>query len=221
MVNYLRYYLFGGLLALALCACSTQDKRKPVYQHETFGAQTPYQEVFEATPNQACEAARRALLSQGYLLVNTEPTHLSANKAFQPEYELHVVIEFNVTCVQAGARALAFANALQVRYEMKKAASSASVGVSAIGSISLPIGNSSDSLVRAGSETITDKAFYERFFTLMLHYLEITPKPEPQINTQEDVTQNVHEVKPQVQEQTTVKPNQQVESEPAASKDVP
>ena len=55
-------------------------------------------------------------------------------------------------------------SAVQDRYTVKKSSTSASVGVGPIGSISLPISSSSDSLVKVASETIPVGAFYERFF---------------------------------------------------------
>ena len=50
-------------LASALSACSTP---KPLYQQEQFdAADSPYTHKFAAKTEPACEAARRALLSQG------------------------------------------------------------------------------------------------------------------------------------------------------------
>ena len=43
----------------------------------------------------------------------------------------------------------------------------ASVGVAAIGSVSIPLTSSEDSLVKVASETIPAGPFYDRFFALM------------------------------------------------------
>ena len=176
-MNIIKSFLLGFsiTLFLGLTGCSTPENKKQVYLRELFDAHTPYQQTFDASPKQTCEAARRALLSQGYQISTTEAEHISARKAFQPEYDSHVDIEFSVTCAQDISGTHAFANAVQIRYEMKKAASAASIGVSAIGSISLPVGNNNDSLVRAGSETITDTQFYDRFFSLLARYLSTVP----------------------------------------------
>lgn len=172
-------YILPLLSFFFLSSGCSSSHLKPVYLKESFDSETPYQQRFVATPNAACEAARRALLSQGYLVTGTQADHVSAQKSFQPEYEVNIVIEFNVTCAPSGSQqVLAFANAVQVRYEMKKASSSASLGVSAIGSISLPVGNNNDSLVRVGNETITDHAFYDRFFTLMKYHLSLSSEVE-------------------------------------------
>src|SRR5918993_1044536 len=66
---------------------------------------------------------------------------------------------------------IAFASALQDRYGIKKVNNSATVGVGAIGSLSLPFSSSDDALVKVASETLTDERFYDRFFSLIGRYL--------------------------------------------------
>jgi hypothetical protein len=63
-------------------------------------------------------------------------------------------------------------NAVQDRYALKKSNTSASVGLSVFGSLSLPIGSSDDSMVKVASETIPAGVFYQRFFALVDHYLK-------------------------------------------------
>jgi hypothetical protein len=63
-------------------------------------------------------------------------------------------------------------NAVQDRYTLKKSNTSASVGLSVFGSLSLPIGSSDDSMVKVASETIPAGVFYQRFFALVEHYLK-------------------------------------------------
>jgi len=60
-----------------------------------------------------------------------------------------------------------YVNAIQDRYVLKKNPNSATVGVSAIGSVSIPLTPSEDSLVKVASETIPAGPFYDRFFVLM------------------------------------------------------
>jgi hypothetical protein len=100
---------------------------------------------------------------------------ISASKHFQPEGEVHVQIMFNVVCVPEGGLgkvATAYVNAIQERYALKKNPNSASVGVAAIGSVSIPLTSSDDSLVKVASETIPAGRFYDRFFALMQRNLE-------------------------------------------------
>ena len=70
-----------------------------------------------------------------------------------------------------GKVSLGFATALQDRYALKKSATSASLGVGALGSLSLPFSSSNDSLVKIGSETIAQRSFYDSFFELLESYL--------------------------------------------------
>ena len=63
--------------------------------------------------------------------------------------------------------------ALQDRYTLKKSANSASLGVGALGSVSLPFSSGSDSMVKVGSETIAKDTFYDSFFDLVKRYLVI------------------------------------------------
>ena len=53
-------------------------------------------------------------------------------------------------------------------------------GVGALGSLSLPLTASDDSMVKVASETIPAGQFYDRFFALIERYLVLdTPEPEP------------------------------------------
>ena len=127
-----------------------------------------------AVADRTCEAARRARPSQGCLTALANADRVNGRKSFQPDSQVHVELEFHVVCApdgQSGKKSIAFVNALQDSYTLKKSSSSASVGVGPIGSLSLPFSSSDDSMVRVASETITSTAFYDRFFVLLLRYL--------------------------------------------------
>ncbi|KAF1028904.1 MAG: hypothetical protein GAK40_00728 [Burkholderia plantarii] len=170
--------LTGALVAAAtLSACSSTQK--PLYADEQFDASSsPYTHTFHEHSTASCEAARRALLSQGYITNLTRPDTVDGSKNFQPNNDTHVTIEFHVVCVDADSDAtssIAYVNAVQDRYTLKKATTSASVGLSVLGSVSLPIGSSDDSMVKIASETIPAGVFYDRFFKLVDHFLKIDP----------------------------------------------
>ncbi len=79
-----------------------------------------------------------------------------------------------ITCVPQDATdriSNAYVTAWEDQYVVKKATTSSSLGVSAIGSISLPMGSSDDSLVKIGAQTVRDRAFYERFHALIAQVL--------------------------------------------------
>ncbi|WP_070108574.1 DUF2242 domain-containing protein, partial [Burkholderia plantarii] len=160
-----------------LAACSSAPK--PLYTQEQFDASSsPYTHTFHENATATCEAARRALLSQGYITNLTRPDTVDGSKNFQPNNDSHVTIEFHVVCVDADADStstIAYVNAVQDRYTLKKATTSASVGLSVLGSVSLPIGSSDDSMVKIASETIPAGVFYDRFFKLVDHFLKVDP----------------------------------------------
>ncbi|CAN5873067.1 hypothetical protein BH11PSE8_BH11PSE8_11530 [soil metagenome] len=163
-----------GGLALLVAGCGSMTGGSARFQPEQFGSTTTHSRNYPASETMTCEAARRALLSQGYVITLADADHINGKKNFQPDAEVHVEIEFHVVCAPDGRRGkktTAFVNALQDRYALKKSNNSASLGVGAFGSLSVPFTSSDDSLVKVASETITNEPFYERFFALMQRYL--------------------------------------------------
>jgi len=162
------------MAATTLLAACAGNPKQAAFQREEFEPGTTYSRSFSAAEAQTCEAARRALLSQGYVVTIANADVVNARKSFQPESDTHVEIEFRVVCaaeVKGSGSTLVFASALQDRYAVKKSNSSASVGVGAFGSLSLPFSGSDDSLVKVASETITASSFYDRYFKLVTRYL--------------------------------------------------
>jgi hypothetical protein len=164
------------VLVLSCCilaGCSSPAKMFSA--QEKFTSVETFSRLFDASPTHACEAARRALLSQGYLVGDAKSSWVEGKKSFQPEAESHLQMTIRVVCVPesaSGEVSLAFASAVQDRYALKKDNSNASLGVSAIGSVSLPFMAGSDSMVKVGSETIASDAFYDKFFDLVKRYLQ-------------------------------------------------
>ncbi|MBY0409332.1 MAG: DUF2242 domain-containing protein [Burkholderiaceae bacterium] len=165
-----------GCCAAVLLAGCTGAVTKTFAVQEDFGSVATYSRLFDATSAQTCEAARRALLSQGYVTASTRADLVEGNKSFQPEPESHLQIAVRVVCVPEaadGAVSLGFVTAMQDTYALRKTNNSASVGVGGIGSVSLPVSSSSESLVKVASETVSESVFYERFFDLVKRYLVI------------------------------------------------
>lgn len=192
-----RSSVFGALgLALVLAGVTgCSSKKAAVYEHENFDDSGTFSRSFPVSDAGSCEAARRALLSQGYIITSSGANQVVGNKSFQQNSENHLQISFNVTCapdVSDEQRSTMFANALQDRYALKKSNTSASLGVGVLGSVSMPIGSSDDSMVKVASETVTAAQFYDRYFALVESYL---PKPKP---TQENKAK-VEEPAPKVE----------------------
>jgi hypothetical protein len=165
-----------ALLAGLLAACS--GPRPLLDPQEAFDSGGTYSRTYDAPESRTCEAARRALLSQGYAIGVATPEQVRGRKSFQPGPETHAEVEVTVVCApegEGGRRTAAFVNAVQDSYTLRKSNSSASVGVSPIGSLSLPFSGSGEALVKVGSLTITSAPFYRRFFQLVDRYLADAP----------------------------------------------
>jgi hypothetical protein len=176
------FYPFSLLLAAsavaALSACSTAQQA--AYQNEEFGSTNTYSHTFAGSAKATCEAARRALLSQGYVIGEAKASLVEGRKNFQPESGVHIQIEFHVVCApnsKGSNSTTAFANAVRDRYSLKKSSNSASLGVGILGSVSVPFGSSDESLVKVASETIPTRKFYDRFFELVESYLDPSMSP--------------------------------------------
>lgn len=157
---------------LAAAGCSS--KKPTVYEHENFDDAGTFSRNYPVSDAATCEAARRALLSQGYIITSSDPKVISGHKSFQQTGETHMEISFNVVCAPDGSadkRTTMFANALQDRYALKKVNNSASLGVGVLGSLSMPIGSTDDSMVKVASETVASPKFYDRFFALVENFL--------------------------------------------------
>ena len=74
-------------------------------------------------PSRPARAARRALLSQGYIINTKAAEMVEGKKNFQPEAEAHLQMLIRVVCVPEGSNgkvSLGFVTALQDRYTLKK-----------------------------------------------------------------------------------------------------
>ena len=164
--------------AWCLTGCATLSPNPDAlinFQPETFSSKDTHSRRFNQTPGVICEAARRALLSQGYIISEAKADHVRARKLFQPGVDRHVELEFRVVCAGEGVDkrvTVAFANGVQDQYGMRKVKSSASLGVGGVGSLSLPVQGDNDTMVKIASETVTDHQMYQRLFDLMQRHLD-------------------------------------------------
>lgn len=164
----------GAALAFVLIGLAGCSSQKPaIYEHENFDDSGTFSRNYPVSDTASCEAARRALLSQGYIITSSDPKLVSGHKSFQQTGETHLEISFNVVCAADATDqgSTMFANALQDRYALKKVNNSASLGVGVLGSVSMPIGSTDDSMVKVASETVASDKFYDRYFSLVESFL--------------------------------------------------
>ncbi|TWC15646.1 MULTISPECIES: DUF2242 domain-containing protein [unclassified Pseudomonas] len=168
-----------GLALILVAAAGCSSKKAAIYEHENFDDSGTFSRTYPVSDTVTCEAGRRALLSQGYIITSSDPKLVSGHKSFQQTGDTHMEISFNLVCAEDGGtghHATMFANALQDRYALKKVNNSASLGVGVLGSVSMPIGSSDDSMVKVASETVSATKFYERFFALVEMFLPAEAK---------------------------------------------
>lgn len=171
------------MTALLLAGCVSNTPAPLIdYQPEAFDTRNAYMRRYDAPPERACEAARRALLSQGYMTDTAQPGQVAGRKYFQPDHNHHVQLEFRVVCAaqgrEAGGGTTVFASGLEDQYSLRKTKESASVGVSVLGSLSVPLEGGTDQLVKVASRTVTDAGLYRRFFDLIGGFLKSGEVPE-------------------------------------------
>ncbi|RJF97028.1 DUF2242 domain-containing protein [Noviherbaspirillum cavernae] len=180
--------LFPLIVVVALSACSIpRQDRQDSYHEEDFSSSNVYARSFPGSAQATCEAGRRALLSQGYVIHEASPSLVRGRKNFQPESGIHMQTEFHVVCApnsKGSNSTTVFANAVNDRYSLRKSSNSASLGVGALGSVSLPFGSSDDSLVKVASETVSNKKFYGSFFELLESYLDAAGDSPAQVDRQ-------------------------------------
>lgn len=175
----------AALALLLLAGCGSRGPtlpigapEPPVYESERFDSASPHARHYGRRAEELCEGARRMLMGQGYVLSRDEPMLLNGRKYFQPEREQHIELSVQVTCRPEGPNetwGVIYVTAWQDKFVVKKSVSSSSVGLSAFGSISLPMNSSDDSLVKIGIETVRDNKFYERFYAQLDHVLPKRP----------------------------------------------
>jgi len=170
-----------GLCSVALLAGCATSRTKVLGPQESFSSVATYSRLFDATPVQTCEAARRALLSQGYLIETSQPELIEGKKNFQPNGDTHLQMLIRIVCVPEGHTgnvSLGFVTAVQDSYTLKKINNSASLGVGGLGSVSLPFSSGGESLAKVGSQTISSDSFYDSFFDLVKRYLLDGAQPD-------------------------------------------
>jgi hypothetical protein len=169
-----------AVLTVAGCATAPADfwpakaPELPVHQRERFQTDAPYWRAYAAPAAQVCEGARRALMSQGYVVSSQSELALSARKFFRPEPGIAVELAVQVTCVDRDDHppsGVAYVAAWQDHFATRKNSNAASVGVNALGSISLPLMRAEDALVKVGVEMVDDPGFYDRFHRLVASML--------------------------------------------------
>lgn len=185
------------MLLLGIAGCSTAPPN--VYKEEKFDSTNIYSRRFPVSSTVACEAVRRTLLSQGYVIGAVTANQINGSKSFQPSSDAHVQISFRIVCTDddaKGDKSSVYVNALEDRYALKKVNNVASLGVGVLGSVSVPFSSSDDSLVKVASETISAERFYTRFFYLVERFLGNEAAPLEEEPPEEEAAPHIPDAAP-------------------------
>ena len=82
----------GLLSALVLAGCGSSSRRVS-YETEEFDSTTTHPRTYAATEAQTCEAARRALLSQGYMINAANTDLVTGRKSFEQCYNAQAAVD--------------------------------------------------------------------------------------------------------------------------------
>jgi hypothetical protein len=160
--------LLTTAIAIACSGCAT--KKVDVAQ-ESISTQAPFSRTFQGPGDAVCWSVKRALLSQGYMLDRPgESGVLTGTRDFQPDPKLNVSYHLQTTCADnRDGTSIVFVTAEREESQLQKMKQSTSVGVGPA-TLTMPSG-SAQVLGVVRRETVKDRAFYDRFFSLVQSYI--------------------------------------------------
>jgi hypothetical protein len=149
------------LCALLLTACAGPGTYA---SKEDFQSDARYRREFTAPCERVCEAARFALMGEGYLVQKGDMSDLVAVKAFQIDEKRQGVLRIFVTCRVSGRNTLLYATATEEHFDQKTNRQTTSIGVPLLSPLSLSSKSESEEQLKTHGETISDRQFYARFY---------------------------------------------------------
>jgi hypothetical protein len=111
-----------------------------------------------------CEAVKRALMSDGYVVAKGDPLNISGGKEFQVEDNHHAILNVFATCDQRVGASTLFVTATEEHFDIKNIRKSTLFGVPVVAPISIGTRMEGDYQVKIRGETVTKGDFYERFY---------------------------------------------------------
>ena len=156
-----RYSFVFTLILFFLAACSGP---RTYAEREEFHSDSRHSRDFAATVEPVCEAARRVLLRDGYIVEERAEQNLIGVKEFQIEENRHALLRLYVTCGQRASGSTLFVTATEEHFDVKTSRQNTSIGVPLVSPISISSKSEVDNQVKTRGETVMDKGFYERFY---------------------------------------------------------
>lgn len=153
---------FVALLVVQFVAgCGGQDGYA---QREEFAAESLHRRDFSVGAAPLCDAARRALLGDGYVVTRSEDGRLLGGKEFQVDDNRHAILNLYVNCEARSGGATLFVTATEEHFDVKAMRQSSSIGFPVLAPLYFGTQREADGQVKIRGETVTGKAFYERYY---------------------------------------------------------
>lgn len=132
--------------------------------NEAFETDARYRREFAVAAAPLCDAARRAMLGDGYIVARPEAQRLLAGKEFQVDDKQHAILTLHVNCEPHGDGSTLFATATEERFDVRTSRQSSSIGFPVLAPLYFGTVLEADQQVKTRGETVTQGAFYERFY---------------------------------------------------------
>lgn len=149
------------LAAQLLAACGGADSYA---QREEFASETRHRRDFAVAPPSLCDAARRAMLGDGYIVTRSEDGRLLGGKEFQVDENRHAILNLYVVCEARAGGATLYVTATEEHFDVKATRQSSSIGFPVLAPLYFGTLREADSQVKIRGETVTGNAFYERYY---------------------------------------------------------
>jgi Uncharacterized protein conserved in bacteria (DUF2242) len=177
----MRALILSMAVVAVLAGCGGGPPVK-LYKNEDFQSGAAFSRKIAMPSSIVCRSVKRALLSQGFQINQTpgnkDSPLLVGSKNWQPEDDVAVTLNLQVTCVHEDDNSsTVFATAVEEAYKLQTVMGSVSAGVS-IATVTMP-SSSGRALMVVRRETIQDPKFYEKFYSLVQKYAEADQLNEP------------------------------------------
>ena len=162
----------ASLLLMLLAGCGGPQRYA---QGEEFAADARYHRDFAASAAALCDAARRVLLGDGYLVTRTEDPGLVGGKEFQIEEQQHAILNVYVSCEPRAGKSTLYVTATEEHYDVKATRQSSSIGFPMVAPIYYGTQSEANGQVKTRGETVSERSFYERFYRAVQRQLAASP----------------------------------------------
>lgn len=152
------------LCALLLAACGGETA---YHRKERFSTDAGQHRDFTVAKAALCEATRRVLIGQGYLVVRQDDGNdqiLVGQKEFKQEKDRHAVLQLQVICSDQNGKGSLTATALESHYDVAHTKEKTSFGLPLVAPVSIISSSTSEGQLKRSGETVTDRAFYDSLF---------------------------------------------------------